>query len=78
MDVGFRNRGPRNSHLREVHKISREEAARQCGLHRTYYNGVEHGVLTLYSIGASSGDKHSHSLVAGAGVKESVGAAAKA
>jgi hypothetical protein len=32
-------------------------------------------VLTLYSVGASSGDKHSHSLVAGEGVKESVGAA---
>jgi transcriptional regulator with XRE-family HTH domain len=33
--------------LREQQKISQEEAAERCGLHRTYYSGVERGVRNL-------------------------------
>jgi transcriptional regulator with XRE-family HTH domain len=30
--------------IREEQRINQEEAAERCGLHRTYYSGVEHGV----------------------------------
>lgn len=33
--------------LRERQKISQEEAAERCNLHRTYYSGVERGVRNL-------------------------------
>jgi transcriptional regulator with XRE-family HTH domain len=33
--------------LREAQRISQEEAAERCGLHRTYYSGVERGVRNL-------------------------------
>jgi transcriptional regulator with XRE-family HTH domain len=29
--------------VREEQKINQEEAAERCGLHRTYYSGVERG-----------------------------------
>lgn len=32
---------------RERQKISQEEAAERCGLHRTYYSGIERGVRNL-------------------------------
>jgi transcriptional regulator with XRE-family HTH domain len=30
--------------LREEQEINQEEAAERCGLHRTYYSGIERGV----------------------------------
>jgi transcriptional regulator with XRE-family HTH domain len=30
--------------MREEQRITQEEAAEPCGLHRTYYSGVERGV----------------------------------
>jgi transcriptional regulator with XRE-family HTH domain len=33
--------------LREEQRINQEEAAERCGLHRTYYSGVERGVRNL-------------------------------
>jgi transcriptional regulator with XRE-family HTH domain len=33
--------------LREEQAINQEEAAERCGLHRTYYSGVERGVRNL-------------------------------
>jgi transcriptional regulator with XRE-family HTH domain len=33
--------------LREQQGINQEEAAERCGLHRTYYSGVERGVRNL-------------------------------
>jgi transcriptional regulator with XRE-family HTH domain len=33
--------------LREEQGINQEEAAERCGLHRTYYSGVERGVRNL-------------------------------
>jgi transcriptional regulator with XRE-family HTH domain len=33
--------------LRETQKINQEEAAERCGLHRTYYSGVEREVRNL-------------------------------
>ena len=33
--------------LREAQKISQEEAAERCGLHRTYYSGVERGIRNV-------------------------------
>lgn len=30
--------------IREEQKINQEEAAERCGLHRTYYSGIERGV----------------------------------
>ena len=39
--------------IREEQKINQEEAAERCGLHRTYYSGVERGVrnVSLKNIG---------------------------
>ena len=38
--------------VREEQKINQEEAAERCGLHRTYYSGVERGTrnVSLVSI----------------------------
>ena len=33
--------------VREEQKINQEEAAERCGLHRTYYSGVERGVRNV-------------------------------
>jgi len=33
--------------LREEQKINQEEAADRCGLHRTYYSGIERGVRNV-------------------------------
>ena len=33
--------------IREEQKINQEEAAERCGLHRTYYSGVERGVRNV-------------------------------
>ena len=33
--------------IREDQKINQEEAAERCGLHRTYYSGVERGVRNV-------------------------------
>jgi transcriptional regulator with XRE-family HTH domain len=33
--------------VREEQGINQEEAAERCGLHRTYYSGVERGVRNL-------------------------------
>jgi transcriptional regulator with XRE-family HTH domain len=33
--------------VREEQKINQEEAADRCGLHRTYYSGVERGVRNV-------------------------------
>jgi DNA-binding XRE family transcriptional regulator len=33
--------------IREEQKINQEEAAKRCGLHRTYYSGVERGVRNV-------------------------------
>ena len=33
--------------IREDHKINQEEAAERCGLHRTYYSGIERGVRNV-------------------------------
>lgn len=33
--------------LREEQEINQEEAAERCGLHRTYYSGVERGVRNV-------------------------------
>lgn len=30
--------------IREERKINQEEAAERCGMHRTYYSGIERGV----------------------------------
>jgi transcriptional regulator with XRE-family HTH domain len=39
--------------VREELKINQEEAAERCGLHRTYYSGIERGVrnVSLVNIG---------------------------
>jgi len=39
--------------IREELKINQEEAAERCGLHRTYYSGIERGVrnVSLVNIG---------------------------
>jgi len=39
--------------LREEQKINQEEAAERCGLHRTYYSGIERGIrnVSLVNIG---------------------------
>jgi transcriptional regulator with XRE-family HTH domain len=33
--------------LREAQGINQEEAAERCGLHRTYYSGIERGVRNV-------------------------------
>ena len=33
--------------VREEQKINQEEAAERCGLHRTYYSGVERGIRNV-------------------------------
>jgi transcriptional regulator with XRE-family HTH domain len=33
--------------IREEQEINQEEAADRCGLHRTYYSGVERGIRNL-------------------------------
>ena len=33
--------------IREEQQINQEEAADRCGLHRTYYSGVERGVRNV-------------------------------
>jgi transcriptional regulator with XRE-family HTH domain len=33
--------------IREEQEINQEEAAERCGLHRTYYSGVERGVRNI-------------------------------
>ena len=33
--------------IREAQKINQEEAAERCGLHRTYYSGVERGIRNV-------------------------------
>jgi transcriptional regulator with XRE-family HTH domain len=33
--------------LREEQRINQEEAAERCGLHRTYYSGIERGVRNV-------------------------------
>ena len=33
--------------VREEQKINQEEAAERCGLHRSYYSGVERGVRNI-------------------------------
>ncbi|MCU1224249.1 MAG: putative restriction-modification system control subunit [Edaphobacter sp.] len=33
--------------IREEQEINQEEAADRCGLHRTYYSGIERGVRNL-------------------------------
>jgi transcriptional regulator with XRE-family HTH domain len=33
--------------FREEQKINQEEAAERCGLHRTYYSGVERGIRNV-------------------------------
>jgi len=42
--------------VREEQQINQEEAAERCGLHRTYYSGVERGVrnVSLVNIGKIS------------------------
>ena len=39
--------------IREEQKINQEEAAERCGLHRTYYSGIERGIrnVSLVNIG---------------------------
>jgi DNA-binding XRE family transcriptional regulator len=34
-------------HVRQEQKFNQEEAAERCGLHRTYYSGVERGVRNV-------------------------------
>ena len=33
--------------IHEEQKINQEEAAERCGLHRTYYSGIERGVRNV-------------------------------
>jgi len=33
--------------VREEQQITQEEAAERCGLHRTYYSGIERGVRNV-------------------------------
>ena len=33
--------------IREEQEINQEEAAERCGLHRTYYSGIEQGVRNV-------------------------------
>ena len=38
---------PVDIRIREEQEINQEEAAERCGLHRTYYSGVERGVRNV-------------------------------
>jgi len=33
--------------IREEQKLNQEEAAERCGMHRTYYSGIERGVRNV-------------------------------
>ena len=33
--------------IREEQKITQEEAAERCGVHRTYYSGIERGIRNV-------------------------------
>jgi transcriptional regulator with XRE-family HTH domain len=33
--------------VREEQRITQEEAAERCGLHRTYYSGIERGIRNV-------------------------------
>lgn len=33
--------------VREEQRINQEEAAERCGLHRTYYSGIERGIRNV-------------------------------
>jgi transcriptional regulator with XRE-family HTH domain len=33
--------------IREAQGINQEEAAERCGLHRTYYSGIERGIRNI-------------------------------
>jgi transcriptional regulator with XRE-family HTH domain len=33
--------------IREEQEINQEEAAERCGLHRTYYSGIERGIRNV-------------------------------
>lgn len=48
MAVNIRTRfGRAIRRIREAQEINQEEAAERCGLHRTYYSGVERGVRNV-------------------------------
>jgi transcriptional regulator with XRE-family HTH domain len=48
MPVDIRTRfGRAIRRIREEQGINQEEAADRCGLHRTYYSGIERGVRNL-------------------------------
>jgi len=48
MPVDIRTRfGRAIRRIREEQAINQEEAAERCGLHRTYYSGVERGVRNV-------------------------------
>ena len=48
MPVDIRIRfGRAISRIREELEINQEEAAERCGLHRTYYSGLERGVRNV-------------------------------
>jgi transcriptional regulator with XRE-family HTH domain len=36
--------------IREAQEINQEEAAERCGLHRTYYSGIERGVRNISQV----------------------------
>ena len=39
--------------IREEQEINQEEAAERCGLHRTYYSGIERGVRNVSLAGGA-------------------------
>ena len=48
MPVNIRTRfGRAIRRIREEQGINQEEAAERCGLHRTYYSGIERGVRNV-------------------------------
>lgn len=48
MPVDIRSRfGRAVRRIREEQRISQEEAAERCGMHRTYYSGIERGVRNV-------------------------------
>lgn len=40
--------------IREEQQINQEEAAERCGLHRTYYSGIERGVRNVSLVNIES------------------------